>query len=257
MSRSPSRRRCCSPRCAPAHDDRRPHPRLVARSPGAGGCALQRGTGSIAAEAATPDDARLLRLRPAIRCSWSAGSSPTAPGDGSRRPSRGTRRSLRDRRRVRGRGPDTTEPIHVHMSDRRPAGHLVLEDRSEAGRVVVEDASNPSGMRGTPARRRPRMRCPTSPRASSMSTCTAGAATMRWATSPPSTGWLAQLLRRGVTSFLPTGVTAPLDPVEFADRVRSWIPARPGRRRGAARVQPRGTVAVAPDSAVPTTRVPA
>lgn len=42
-------------------------------------------------------------------------------------------------------------------------------------------------------------------------------------------GMARALLRRGVTSFLPTGVTAPLPTlVEFADRVRSWIPAAPG-----------------------------
>jgi N-acetylglucosamine-6-phosphate deacetylase len=36
------------------------------------------------------------------------------------------------------------------------------------------------------------------------------------------------LLRHGVTSFLPTGVTAPIAAlVEFAERVRSWIPAAP------------------------------
>jgi N-acetylglucosamine-6-phosphate deacetylase len=36
------------------------------------------------------------------------------------------------------------------------------------------------------------------------------------------------LLRRGVTSFLPTAVTAPLDAIEaFADRVRRWLPDAP------------------------------
>jgi N-acetylglucosamine-6-phosphate deacetylase len=37
------------------------------------------------------------------------------------------------------------------------------------------------------------------------------------------------LLAHGVTSFLPTAVTAPLaDLTEFADRIRAWIPAAPG-----------------------------
>jgi N-acetylglucosamine-6-phosphate deacetylase len=36
------------------------------------------------------------------------------------------------------------------------------------------------------------------------------------------------LLRRGVTSFLPTAVTAPLDELHaFADRVRGWLPNAP------------------------------
>ena len=41
-------------------------------------------------------------------------------------------------------------------------------------------------------------------------------------------GMAQRLLRRGVTGFLPTGVTAPLDElVAFADRVRAWRPAAP------------------------------
>jgi N-acetylglucosamine-6-phosphate deacetylase len=41
-------------------------------------------------------------------------------------------------------------------------------------------------------------------------------------------GMARALLRRGVTSFLPTAVTAPLpDLVAFADRVRSWLPGAP------------------------------
>ena len=41
-------------------------------------------------------------------------------------------------------------------------------------------------------------------------------------------GMARQLLRRGVTSFLPTAVTAPLDTlVAFAERVRRWIPGSP------------------------------
>lgn len=41
-------------------------------------------------------------------------------------------------------------------------------------------------------------------------------------------GMAHHLLRRGVTSFLPTAVTAPLPSlVAFADRVRSWMPDAP------------------------------
>ena len=41
-------------------------------------------------------------------------------------------------------------------------------------------------------------------------------------------GMARGLLRRGVTSFLPTTVSAPVDDlVAFAERVRSWIPAAP------------------------------
>lgn len=41
-------------------------------------------------------------------------------------------------------------------------------------------------------------------------------------------GMARALLRRGVTSFLPTAVSAPLPAlVTFADRVRSWIPVAP------------------------------
>ena len=41
-------------------------------------------------------------------------------------------------------------------------------------------------------------------------------------------GMARRLLRRGVTSFLPTAVTAPLgDLVAFAERVRTWLPDAP------------------------------
>jgi N-acetylglucosamine-6-phosphate deacetylase len=42
-------------------------------------------------------------------------------------------------------------------------------------------------------------------------------------------GMARHLLRRGVTSFLPTAVTAPLsDLTDFAARVRDWLPTAPG-----------------------------
>jgi N-acetylglucosamine-6-phosphate deacetylase len=41
-------------------------------------------------------------------------------------------------------------------------------------------------------------------------------------------GMARGLLRRGVTSFLPTAVTAPLDDLSaFAERVRAWMPSAP------------------------------
>jgi N-acetylglucosamine-6-phosphate deacetylase len=41
-------------------------------------------------------------------------------------------------------------------------------------------------------------------------------------------GMARALLRRGVTSFLPTAVSAPLDDLAaFADRVRAWLPSAP------------------------------
>lgn len=41
-------------------------------------------------------------------------------------------------------------------------------------------------------------------------------------------GMARALLRHGITSFLPTAVTAPIDVLdEFADRVRSWMPDAP------------------------------
>lgn len=41
-------------------------------------------------------------------------------------------------------------------------------------------------------------------------------------------GMARRLLRRGVTSFLPTAVSAPLDELAaFADRVRAWLPDAP------------------------------
>jgi len=45
---------------------------------------------------------------------------------------------------------------------------------------------------------------------------------------PSLDGMARRLLRRGVTGFLPTAVTAPLDDlVAFADRVRGWRPVSP------------------------------
>ena len=41
-------------------------------------------------------------------------------------------------------------------------------------------------------------------------------------------GMARSLLRRGVTSFLPTAVTAPIaELAAFAERVRTWLPDAP------------------------------
>ena len=58
---------------------------------------------------------------------------------------------------------------------------------------------------------------------------TAGAATTRWAARDALDGMARHLLRHGVTSFLPTAVTAPLaEPwSRFAERVRAWLPVAP------------------------------
>ena len=56
-------------------------------------------------------------------------------------------------------------------------------------------------------------------------------------------GMARALLRHGVTSFLPTAVTAPLaDLASFAERVRRLDAGRPRRRGGSARLQPGGAV---------------
>ena len=56
-------------------------------------------------------------------------------------------------------------------------------------------------------------------------------------------GMARHLLRRGVTGFLPTAVTAPLPALAtFAETGPGVAARRARRRRGAARVQPRGPV---------------
>ena len=56
-------------------------------------------------------------------------------------------------------------------------------------------------------------------------------------------GMARRLLRRGVTSFLPTAVTAPLGGARRLRRIGSPLAAgRPGRRSRAARFQPGGSV---------------
>ena len=56
-------------------------------------------------------------------------------------------------------------------------------------------------------------------------------------------GMARSLLRRGVTSFLPTAVTAPLDTlVAFAGRVRGWLPDAPADGAEPLGTRSRGTV---------------
>ena len=122
------------------------------------------------------------------------------------------------------------------------AGRLVLDDRVAAGRITIEDGLIADVELDAGSRRVGR-RAGSSPRASSTSTSTAGAATTRWVAATALDGMARQLLRHGVTSFLPTAVTAPL---AAPRRVRRSGPAlaagRARRRRRAARVQPRGPV---------------
>ena len=74
----------------------------------------------------------------------------------------------------------------------------------------------------------PRSVDPSSPRASSTSTSTAGVATTRPGTPSALSGMARALLRRGVTSFLPTAPSLPgAELPRFAERVRAWIPGAP------------------------------
>ena len=178
------------------------------------------------------------RSGPATRCSSSDGSSPTATAARSRRPSRAT--------------PPTATPsaiaFEVEAPDRaRRAGAM--------SREVDERPRSPRPRR--PGRARPdrdRGRLDRGDRASSRST-----PDRRRTTGAPATedlpyiapgfvdvhvhgggghdamggadaldGMARHLLRRGVTGFLPTAVTAPLPALAtFAETVRAWLPDAP------------------------------
>ena len=78
------------------------------------------------------------------------------------------------------------------------------------------------------ARTRPRPPARSSPRASSTSTSTAGAATTRWARTAPSTGWPG----RCCATASPRSCRRPsrrrsAELAAFAERVRRWMPAAP------------------------------
>jgi len=102
-------------------------------------------------------------------------------------------------------------------------GRLVLDDRVQPGRVVVEDGriaaveADPSAASGPwilPGFVDVHVHG------------WGGHNAMRSAASLD--GMARALLHRGVTSFLPTAVTAPLDDLRaFADRVRAWMPGAP------------------------------
>ncbi len=106
-------------------------------------------------------------------------------------------------------------------------GRLVVADRVAAGRITVEDGLSaaveldPAG--GADARRS-RLIAPgfidVHVHGWGGHDAMGGQAAL--------SGMARALLRRGVTSFLPTGVSAPLDDLRrFADDVRAWLPAAP------------------------------
>ena len=102
-------------------------------------------------------------------------------------------------------------------------GRLVLDDRVQPGRVIVEDGmiaevqADPSAATGPwilPGFVDVHVHG------------WGGYDAMRSVASLD--GMARALLQRGVTSFLPTAVTAPLDDLRaFADRVRAWMPGAP------------------------------
>ena len=154
------------------------------------GSSLRRGTGTIAAAAATAEDARLLEHpagRPAPRRAARHRRRPRTADRGDRvaLPARtGTRSTSRFDVEPRRPTPRPTRgrrrPVTA-ADDRR--GRLVLDDGVADGRITVEDGRIVAVE--VDRRRRPPSAPPTarsSPRASSTSTSTAGAATTRWAT---------------------------------------------------------------------------
>ena len=224
---------------------------------GRAGFVLRGGTSTIGAAAATPEDARLLEVRigdPLLveRRVIADGHGRRIEATESRYPA--DRYGLDVAVRRRGAGPRAGRCGRRHgqhhgarraMSSGPAAtsisGRLVLDDRVAGGRITIEDgritavdlddgdASDADGPFIAPG--------------------FVDVHVHGWGGHDAMgdlaalDGMARALLRRGVTSFLPTAVTAPLpDLVAFAERVRSWLPGRPGRRRRAARVQPRGTV---------------
>ena len=102
-------------------------------------------------------------------------------------------------------------------------GRLLLGDRVEAGRVVVEDGVIAAVEPG-----------PVPDGAAWIAPGFVDVHVHGWGgydamgNAEALDGMSRALLARGVTSFLPTGVTSPLTELaEFAERVRSWIPAAP------------------------------
>lgn len=109
------------------------------------------------------------------------------------------------------------------MASLNVAGRLVLEDRVETGRIIVEDGRIAAVEPGDVPDSAPYV-CPGFVDVHVHGW--GGHDAMGDAASLD--GMARALLEHGVTSFLPTAVTAPLgDLAEFADRVRSWTPAAP------------------------------
>lgn len=103
------------------------------------------------------------------------------------------------------------------------AGRLILEDRVEAGRIMVEDGGIVSVEPGEV----PDGALYVAPGYVDVHVHGWGGHDAM-GDAEALDGMSRALLRHGVTSFLPTAVTAPLATlVEFAERVRAWIPAAP------------------------------
>lgn len=103
------------------------------------------------------------------------------------------------------------------------AGRLILEDRLEAGRVIVEDGRIVSVEPGDVPSGAPYV----APGFVDVHVHGWGGHDAMGGAEALD-GMSRQLLRHGVTSFLPTAVTAPLAAlVEFAERVRAWVPVAP------------------------------
>ena len=238
---APGRRRAHRARVGGPHrslrergHDRRPRRRVAPRDARTGGHrAPARDRHDLGGRGDRRGCAACSASGPATRCLSSDGSSSTGTADVWRRPNRATRpaatgSSSSSRSRIR---------VSSGRADRRPIDERQRTEHDlrparprRPGRAGAADPRGRTDRRGRarcgPPARPPTVR--TSHPASSTSTSTAGAATTRWATAEALDGMARRLLRRGVTSFLPTAVTAPLDVLAgFADRVRAWSPDAP------------------------------
>lgn len=112
-------------------------------------------------------------------------------------------------------------------------GRLVLEDRVEAGRVTVADgwitAIEPVDIDAAPgASADAHGEVPFIAPGFVDAHVHGGGGHDAMGDAAALSGMARHLLRRGVTAFLPTAVTAPLpDLVAFAERVRDWLPDAP------------------------------
>lgn len=103
------------------------------------------------------------------------------------------------------------------------AGRLVLEDRVESGRIVVENGLIVSVDLGDAPDGAPYIA------PGFVDVHVHGGGGQDAMAGPEALAGMARhLLRYGVTSFLPTAVTAPLPALgRFAEQVRAWLPAAP------------------------------